>query len=147
MPIYIDDTFSSTEYILMAMTQLTDQGKFEVTEWDITVATWTLNKKKFGLSGYNELFPDHKKVYIELIRKYANNTTGRMNILSNFIVKTSKPSIYAPTEIGLKIGRTLLFAFTTGDYSFLNRFPKPNRIRAMYDYYSKLNQEENLCNG
>jgi hypothetical protein len=58
---------TAAQEILLAADDLAKTGKTPFTEWDLTVAVWRRNKNRFGLRGYEDQFPDHKRVMIEIM--------------------------------------------------------------------------------
>lgn len=62
----------------------------EFSEWDLTIVVWRADKKAFGMPGYPE-FPDHKRVYMELV--------GRKFISSKLMERT-RPNHYRLTPLG-----------------------------------------------
>lgn len=44
-------------------------GRDEFTEADLTVAAWKADTKRLGLKGFEELYPDHKRIYCEVLKK------------------------------------------------------------------------------
>lgn len=46
------------------------RGK-EFSEWDLTVETWQSNKNRWGLPGYEQQFPNHKRVMNEIMARGA----------------------------------------------------------------------------
>lgn len=72
----------------------------EFTEWDLTVATWKRNPNKFGCRGYEDQFPDHKRVMMEIMGNKKDNPVrlGR--------IEKTRPNHYILTDIGRsEVGR------------------------------------------
>jgi hypothetical protein len=64
-----DDKPLAAEVLLIAASLL----RSEFTEWDLTVQCWRLDPERFGMRGYTLLYPDHKRVYAEIMGdKYSN---------------------------------------------------------------------------
>jgi hypothetical protein len=60
---------NAAQEILLAASALYEEGKEEFSEWDLTVRVWLLNKNRFGCRGYEQAYPDHKRVMMELMGK------------------------------------------------------------------------------
>lgn len=65
----------AAEVILLAALELSLHGNETFTEWDLTVAAWKLDKKRFGMRGHG--YPDHKRVYMEIAGKKPHNPLCR----------------------------------------------------------------------
>lgn len=63
------NALTAREEVLLAASKLQDSGSLEFSEWDLTVASWKVNKAKWGLRGYEDRHPDHKRVMMELMGK------------------------------------------------------------------------------
>lgn len=98
---------TASEEVLVAAYKLTEKGKKEFTEWELTVETWLLNKSRWGLKGYEDKYPDHKRVMNEIMAKGANKVMGRG------WVKRIKPNYYSITNSGLSRVNSLLKLNTT----------------------------------
>jgi hypothetical protein len=61
------DGLSAAQEILLAAAELSDEGRSEFSEWDLSVRAWTRNRNRFGCRGYERRYPDHKRVMGELI--------------------------------------------------------------------------------
>jgi hypothetical protein len=55
--------------ILLAAAELSGEERREFSEWDLTVRVWEMNRGRFGCRGYEEQYPDHKRVMMELMGK------------------------------------------------------------------------------
>src|SRR5262249_33288840 len=49
-------------------------------EWELTVASWHRDKRRFGMRGFDETYPDHKRVMMEIMGRKPQNpiTLGLM---------------------------------------------------------------------
>lgn len=56
---------TATGILLVAMHNI---GKKEIDESDIVIESWRLCQKRFGLLGYNTIYPDANRVRVELVR-------------------------------------------------------------------------------
>jgi hypothetical protein len=85
---------TAAQVILMAADDLMSGGAREFTEWELTVASWTRDKARFGLRGYDQTYPDHKRVMMEIMGKKPQNpvTLGLMEKV--------RPNVYRLTALG-----------------------------------------------
>jgi hypothetical protein len=60
---------SAAEEVLRAAIRLTKRYGNEFTEWDLTVETWKQNKNRWGLPGYEDEYPNHKRVMNEIMAR------------------------------------------------------------------------------
>src|SRR5947209_12902349 len=68
---------TAAEIILLAADDLSAGGTPEFTEWDLTVASWARDRHRFGLRGYGQKFPDHKRVMMEIMGRKPQNPVVR----------------------------------------------------------------------
>ncbi len=86
---------TAAQEILLAADDLDKSGHREFTEWDLTVAAWSRSRNRFGCRGYEEKYPDHKRVMMEIM-----GTTKKDNPLRRgWFIKT-KINHYAITPLG-----------------------------------------------
>ena len=64
---------TAAQVILLAADDLMAQGASEFTEWDLTMASWIRDRIRFGLRGYAQDHPDHKRVMMEIMGKKPHN--------------------------------------------------------------------------
>jgi DNA-binding PadR family transcriptional regulator len=64
---------TAAQVILLAADDLMTQGATEFTEWDLTMASWIRDRNRFGLRGYSQDHPDHKRVMMEIMGKKPHN--------------------------------------------------------------------------
>src|SRR5919204_387302 len=85
---------TAAQVILMAADDLMTGGSREFTEWELTVASWNRDKARFGLRGYDQTYPDHKRVMMEIMGKKPQNpvTLGLMEKV--------RPNVYRLTALG-----------------------------------------------
>ena len=85
---------TASESVLLAADDLDRAGKEEFSEWDLTVAAYARDPARFGLRGYADKYPDHKRVYTEI-------TTGKRSspVLKGYMMKTRK-NHYCLTGLG-----------------------------------------------
>jgi len=87
-------SLTSAEEVLLAAAKISNYSQNEFTEWELTVATWKLNKNKWGLRGFENIYPDHKRVMNEIMAKGTQKTTGK-----GWIERT-RPNYYRLTSSG-----------------------------------------------
>src|SRR5439155_1408878 len=68
--------------------------KDEFSEWDLTVAAWSFDRLRFGLRGYAESYPDHKRVMMEIMGKKTSSP-----IMQQYMTKV-RPNYYRMTSLG-----------------------------------------------
>src|SRR3989441_6736992 len=61
--------YTAAQEILLAAADVSGPTHSEFSEWDLTVAAWKRNKNKFGARGYEDQYPDHKRVMIEIMAR------------------------------------------------------------------------------
>lgn len=89
------NNLTAAEEVLLAAVSLTKKKKNEFTEWDLTVETWQLNKNRWGLRGYEEKYPDHKRVMNEVM------AGGTQKVVGKGWIEKIKPNYYKITSAGL----------------------------------------------
>jgi hypothetical protein len=92
---------TASETVLLAAADLTAAGNQEFSEWDLTVAAWTLNPLRFGLRGYAQNHPDHKRVMMEIMGK-----KGSSPVQQKYLEKI-RPNYYRLTPLGKAIAAGL----------------------------------------
>jgi hypothetical protein len=85
---------TAVQMILLAADDLIAGGAEEFSEFDLTVAAWNRDRQRFGLRGYANIYPDHKRVMMEIMGSKASNP-----ILLRFMEKT-RPNFYRLTPLG-----------------------------------------------
>lgn len=111
---------TAVQMILLAADELVTKGREEFSEWDLTVAAWERDRDRFGLRGYQNNYPDHKRVMMEIMGNKASNP-----ILLRFMEKT-RPNHYRLTPLGrVEAGR--LRGVESGQPQ------KGNSMRDLYD--------------
>ena len=85
---------TASETVLLAAADLTAAGKQEFSEWDLTVAAWALDRFRFGLRGYAQSYPDHKRVMMEIMGQKASSP-----VQQKFLEKI-RPNFYRLTPLG-----------------------------------------------
>ena len=86
---------TATQTILLAANDLSRKGKEVFTEWDLTVEAWKRDPARFGCRGYEDKYPDHKRVMMEIMsRKKRDNPLRRGHM------EKVRPNHYAITSLG-----------------------------------------------
>lgn len=93
--------YTAVQIILLAAEDLTRSGRTEFSEFDLTVAAWKRDKIKFGLRGYSELYPDHKRVMMEIMGQKPNSPVYRR------LIEKIRPNTYRLTPQGREAARQL----------------------------------------
>jgi hypothetical protein len=113
----------------MGAGDLDRKGKSEFSEWDLTVATWKRNPNRFGARGYEDQYPDHKRVMMEIM-----GTTKKDNPLRRGWFERTRPNHYRITDVGRSEVGHLSDTKATTEKS--NRSPQP-----IYDAVAPLYQQ------
>lgn len=89
-------TFTAVQEIMLGAAALAQQGMAEFTEWDLTVMVWKRNQNKFGCRGYEDKYPDHKRVMMEIMGQ-----TKKDNPLQRGWIEKTRTNYYKVTPLGL----------------------------------------------
>lgn len=96
------EKLTATEEVLAAAAKLANYSiSNEFTEWDLSVVAWSLNKNRWGLRGYEDKYPDHKRVMNEIMAK------GTQKVLGRSWLERTKPNHYKLTSLGLVKAQSL----------------------------------------
>ena len=85
---------TASETVLLAADDLASAGKLEFTEWDLTVAAWSIDRFRFGLRGYAQSYPDHKRVMMEIMGQKPSSP-----VINKYLEKV-RPNTYRLTASG-----------------------------------------------
>ncbi len=85
---------TAAQVIMLAAEDLMTAGASEFTEWDLTVAAWGRDRTRFGLRGYEQKHPDHKRVMMEIMGQKPQNP-----LALGFMEKV-RPNVYRLTPLG-----------------------------------------------
>jgi hypothetical protein len=85
---------TAAQVILLAADDLATVGAQEFTEWELTVAAWKRDPARFGLRGYEQKYPDHKRVMSEIMGSKPTNPVQLRHI------EKVRPSTYRLTALG-----------------------------------------------
>jgi len=86
---------TAAQEILFGALDLDIAGKSEFSEWDLTVATWKRNPNRFGCRGYEDQYPDHKRVMMEIM-----GTTKKDNPIRRGWLEKIRTNTYRFTNLG-----------------------------------------------
>jgi len=89
------ERLTAAQEILFGARDLDQAGMKEFTEWDLTVSTWKRNPNRFGCRGYEDLYPDHKRVMMEIM-----GSTKKDNPLRRGWIEKTRANHYRLTDIG-----------------------------------------------
>lgn len=109
---------TAAQEILLGAADLDRTGKLEFSEWDLTIATWKRDNNRFGCRGYENQYPDHKRVMMEIM-----GTTKKDNPIRRGWLERSRPNHYRLTDIGRSEAERLGEVRATGEKS--HRSPQP----------------------
>jgi len=91
---------ASDEVLLAAANLAKGDPETEFTEWELTMAAWKLNNNRWGLRGFEQEHPDHKRVMMEVM--------GHGGLVSEHLLIRSRTNCYKVSSAGL--ARALLIA-------------------------------------
>ena len=92
---------TAAQVILLAADDLMAAGAAEFSEWDLTVAAWSRDRFRFGLRGYAQTYPDHKRVMMEIMGQKASNP------MSMKYMEKVRPNYYRLTPLGRAVAARL----------------------------------------
>jgi|GEM_PF-893185 len=101
MPATSEQKYTAVQTILLAAEDLTKAGYLEFSEFDLTVAAWNRDRAKFGLRGYSDKYPDHKRVMMEIMGQKPNSPVYRK------LLEKLRPNTYRLTPAGKDQARRL----------------------------------------
>lgn len=96
----VEPRLTAADVILIAAAELHAMRKphgdpTEFSEFELTVAAWRRSPERFGLRGYTETHPDHKRVYMEIVGQKPSSP-----IVQGFMAKV-RPNYYRLTPVGV----------------------------------------------
>jgi hypothetical protein len=92
---------TAAQVIILAAEDLMAAGAVEFTEWDLTVASWARDRTRFGLRGYDQKHPDHKRVMMEIMGQKPQNP------LALGFMEKIRPNTYRLTPLGRAVATRL----------------------------------------
>lgn len=90
-----NERLTAAQEILFGAVDLYRQGVKEFSEWDLSVATWKRNPNRFGCRGYEGLYPDHKRVMMEIMSQAKKDNPIRRGLIQKI-----RPNTYRLTDLG-----------------------------------------------
>lgn len=85
---------SASEEVLLAATELSEEDTSKMfSEWDLTIEAWEQNPNRWGMRGYEEDHPDHKRVMMEVM--------GSNNLVNKGWLERPETNHYRVTSAGL----------------------------------------------
>jgi hypothetical protein len=113
---------TAAQVILLAAEDLASAGSHEFTEWELTVAAWRRDPARFGLRGYEQKYPDHKRVMSEIMGSKPSNPVQLRHI------EKIRPSTYKLTALG----RSEAARLRSGASPRTSREKDPHAVLAAY---------------
>jgi hypothetical protein len=117
---------SAAQQILLAANDLAREGQDEFSEWQLTVAAWERNRNRFGLRGFEEKHPDHKRVMTEIMGRSKKD-----NPIRRQFIERTRTNCYRLTDLG-KAEASLLSQNRSEEQSTA---PSPGSIYAAIESY------------
>ena len=93
---------TAAQVVVLAAVDLVDTGSDEFSEWDLTVAAWKRDASRFGCRGYEDLYPDHKRVMMEIMSRKKKD-----NPLRRGWMEKVRPNYYRVTPLGVAEARRI----------------------------------------
>ena len=119
--------FTASELVLLAASDLTAAGNQEFSEWDLTVAAWAVDRFRFGLRGYAQSYPDHKRVMMEIMGQKPSSP-----VQQKYLEKL-RPNYYRMTPLGRAAAQRLRGGAPTGAEPELKPTAKPVTVKELYE--------------
>lgn len=85
---------TAAQVILLAGDDLTAAGTREFSEWELTVAAWRRDPGRFGLRGFEQKYPDHKRVMTEIMGSKPSSPIQLRHM------EKVRPNFYRVTALG-----------------------------------------------
>jgi hypothetical protein len=119
--------FTASEIVLLAANDLTAAGNQEFSEWDLTVAAWSIDRFRFGLRGYAQSYPDHKRVMMEIMGQKPSSP-----VQQKFLEKV-RPNYYRLTPLGKTAAVRLKSGGTVPGEPEMKATAKPVTVKELYE--------------
>ena len=97
------ESITAAQSILLAANDLALRDRPEFTEWDLSVAAWKRDKNRFGLRGYEDSHPDHKRVMTEIMGQSKKDNAVRRGW-----IEKSGTNRYKITSFGMAEAQRIL---------------------------------------
>lgn len=114
-------TLTAAQEILLAALALNREGRREFSEWDLTVSVWNRDRNRFGCRGYEDRYPDHKRVMMEVMGK-----TKKDNPVVRGWFEKVRANYYRMTSLGVAEAERLTH-LSLGDAA------TPRSVEPLYD--------------
>lgn len=121
------ERLTAAQEILLGAADIDRSGAKEFSEWDLTVATWKRNPNRFGCRGYEDRYPDHKRVMMEIM-----GTTKKDNPIRRGWLERSRSNYYRMTDIGRAEAERLGDTNLTGEKSHRSAQPIYDAVAPLY---------------
>ncbi len=94
---------SNNDWIVYAAFEIhKENGGVSFTEWELTVKAWELCKTRFGMTGFEDKYPNHKSVMTTIM-----NRKSRSAPLNKGFIQRVKQNTYFLTEVGVSYALTI----------------------------------------
>lgn len=90
----MDKRVTAGDIIVLAAHDLYSGGTIEFSEWQLSVAAWKRDRSRFGMRGFEDQHPDHKRVMKEIMGNAPNNPVNRG------LLHKTRPNYYELTALG-----------------------------------------------
>jgi hypothetical protein len=119
--------FTASELVLLAASDLTAAGNQEFSEWDLTVAAWSIDRFRFGLRGYAQSYPDHKRVMMEIMGQKPSSP-----VQQKYLEKL-RPNFYRLTPLGRAAAQRLRGGGNATSLPEPTATAKPVTVKELYE--------------
>jgi hypothetical protein len=103
------DTLTAVEEILLAAAELAGDDNSEFSEWELTVQAWKRNRNRFGLHGFEDQYPNHKRVSKEIMNQgpYSPIRQGWMTKVRTNYYRLTPLGLAAAERLKGRVGETV----------------------------------------
>lgn len=123
---------TASETVLLAADDLAVAGNEEFSEWDLTVAAWARDRFRFGLRGYAQSYPDHKRVMMEIMGQKPSSP-----VIQKFMLKV-RPNFYRLTPLGKATANRLRGGGSSAPVTTTKGSGKPVTVKELYEMAAQL---------
>lgn len=121
------ERLTAAKEILLGAADIDHSGAKEFSEWDLTVATWKRDPNRFGCRGYEDRYPDHKRVMMEIM-----GTTKKDNPIRRGWLERTRSNYYRITDIGRAEANKLSETKVSGEKSHRSQAPIYDAVAPLY---------------